>query len=326
MTYPASLDELTDGVPSDGAAPTTALGDATYPMDNWARAVSTAVEAIEGELGTDPSGSEATVKARIAATETVANAALPAATAASTYQPLDADLTAIAALTAPATTITGAVQKSTVTTAGDLIYGTGNAAVSRLGIGSALQVLRTNAGATAPEWATVSSGAVSVIARTVLGSDTATVDFTSIPATYENLAISYVARATSSSTWVRLLMRFNNDSTANYESSIYYQTTSAENLTAQTAIRAAIIPDASATAGFAGTGQIDIAGYARTVFNKSAVTVGGAQYAVGTGAQLASYGQGLWVSTAAINQVTLLSSSGSFKTGSVFTLYGIAGA
>lgn len=171
-----------------------------------------------------------------------------------------------------------------------------------------------------------SSGAVSVIARTVLGSDTATVDFTSIPATYENLAISYVVRATSSSTWVRLLMRFNNDSTAAYESSIYYQTTSAENLTAQTAIRAAIIPDASATAGFAGTGQIDIAGYARTVFNKSAMTVGGAQYAVGTGAQLASYGQGLWVSTAAINQVTLLSSSGSFKTGSVFTLYGIAGA
>lgn len=55
--------------------------------------------------------------------------------------------------------ITGAVPKSTVTTAGDLIYGTGSAAVSRLGIGSALQVLRTNAGATAPEWATVSSGA-----------------------------------------------------------------------------------------------------------------------------------------------------------------------
>jgi hypothetical protein len=130
----------------------------------------------------------------------------PAAAAA--YQPLDSDLTAIAALTTPATSIsgaaqkasnlsdlasassartnlglggaatlavgttagtvaagddsriTGAVPKSTVTTAGDLIYGTGNAAVSRLGIGSALQVLRTNAGATAPEWATVSSGGV----------------------------------------------------------------------------------------------------------------------------------------------------------------------
>ena len=75
MAYPSSLDELTDGVPSDGAAPTTALGDAEYQLDDWARAVSTAVEAVEAELGTDPSGAAATVAARIAATETVANAA-----------------------------------------------------------------------------------------------------------------------------------------------------------------------------------------------------------------------------------------------------------
>lgn len=75
MTYPSSLDELTDGVPSDGAAPTTALDNATYPHDDHHRALGVAVEAIEAELGTDPSGSEATVKARIAATETVANAA-----------------------------------------------------------------------------------------------------------------------------------------------------------------------------------------------------------------------------------------------------------
>ncbi|MFI0434023.1 MAG: hypothetical protein ACH36H_12895, partial [Candidatus Nanopelagicales bacterium] len=72
------------------------------------------------------------------------------AAAAAAYQPLDADLTAIAALTSPATTITGAVPKSTVTTAGDLIYGTGNAAVSRLGIGTAGQALA--AGASAPGW------------------------------------------------------------------------------------------------------------------------------------------------------------------------------
>lgn len=98
MAYPASLDELTDGVPSDGAAPTTALDNATYPHDDHHRALATAVEAVEAELGTDPSGASATVAARITATETVANAALPAATAASTYQPLDADLTAIAAL------------------------------------------------------------------------------------------------------------------------------------------------------------------------------------------------------------------------------------
>jgi hypothetical protein len=47
----------------------------------------------------------------------------------------------------------GAIAKTTVTTAGDIIYR--NATVpTRLGIGTAGQVLQVNSGATAPEWAT----------------------------------------------------------------------------------------------------------------------------------------------------------------------------
>ena len=50
-----------------------------------------------------------------------------------------------------------AIAKSTVTTAGDIIYR--NATVpTRLGIGTAGQVLQVNSGATAPEWATIASG------------------------------------------------------------------------------------------------------------------------------------------------------------------------
>lgn len=37
---------LLNGVPSDGDAVSTPLGDAIYPLDDWARAISTAVEAI----------------------------------------------------------------------------------------------------------------------------------------------------------------------------------------------------------------------------------------------------------------------------------------
>lgn len=48
------------------------------------------------------------------------------------------------------------IPKSTVTTAGDLIYGTGNATVSRLGIGSNGQVLTVSSGALS--WSTPSSG------------------------------------------------------------------------------------------------------------------------------------------------------------------------
>jgi hypothetical protein len=50
----------------------------------------------------------------------------------------------------------GAIAKSTVTTAGDIIYR--NATVpARLGIGTAGQILTVNSGATAPEWATAAA-------------------------------------------------------------------------------------------------------------------------------------------------------------------------
>lgn len=51
-----------------------------------------------------------------------------------------------------------AIPKSTVTTAGDVIYATGSSAVTRLGIGTAGQVLTVNGGGTAPSWATPSGG------------------------------------------------------------------------------------------------------------------------------------------------------------------------
>jgi len=44
-------------------------------------------------------------------------------------------------------------KESLLTTAGDIAYATGDSAWARLAIGTANQVLRTNAGATAPEWA-----------------------------------------------------------------------------------------------------------------------------------------------------------------------------
>jgi hypothetical protein len=60
-----------------------------------------------------------------------------------------------------------AVPKSTVTTAGDVIYATGSAAVTRLGIGTANQVLAVNSGATAPEWKTINlSSGLTFISRT----------------------------------------------------------------------------------------------------------------------------------------------------------------
>lgn len=108
MAYPTTIDSLTT-THADGVQEIIHASDVN--------ALATAVVAIETELGTLPKGGSTDVKTRIAATETVANAAVP---------------------------------KSTVTTAGDLIYATGNAAVTRLGIGNTNQLLV--AGASAPSW------------------------------------------------------------------------------------------------------------------------------------------------------------------------------
>ena len=78
-----------------------------------------------------------------------------------------------------------AIAKTTVTTAGDIIYR--NATVpTRLGIGTAGQVLTVNSGATAPEWATAAAGG----GLTLLASgsfSTGSVSLTSISQSYVNL-------------------------------------------------------------------------------------------------------------------------------------------
>ena len=123
--------------------------------------------------------------------------ALSAAAAAAAYQPLDADLTAIAALSSPATSITNAVPKTLVDAAGDLLVGTAADTVARLPLGSALQVLRVNAGATAPEWAVAASGAPIAVTQydpssTVTHSTTST---TAVDIDETNLAVTFTVPA-----------------------------------------------------------------------------------------------------------------------------------
>ena len=56
-----------------------------------------------------------------------------------------------------------AIPKSTVTTNGDIIYGTGSGTVTRLGVGSTGQVLTVAAGV--PSWATASAGSAQVAGK-----------------------------------------------------------------------------------------------------------------------------------------------------------------
>lgn len=105
-----------------------------------------------------------------------------------------------------------AIPKSTVTTNGDLIYGTGSATVTRLAIGSSNQVLTVAGGV--PTWATPSSGGgMTSIASGSLSGSTTTIS--SISGSYNNLVL-FIRDYSSDDNTGDLQIRFNNDTTANY--------------------------------------------------------------------------------------------------------------
>lgn len=93
----------------------------------------------------------------------------------------------------------GAIPKSLVDAAGDLIYATANDTVARLALGTAGQVLKVNSGATAPEWAAASAGALTFIKKQTVGTSVTSVEITdAFSATYDNYLITYTGGSASS--------------------------------------------------------------------------------------------------------------------------------
>ena len=110
-----------------------------------------------------------------------------------------------------------AIPTSTVTTAGDIIFR--NATVpTRLGIGTAGQVLTVNSGATAPQWSTpAGGGGMTLLSTTNLTGSSVTVS--SIDQTYNNLYLLIENTYPAADTYLE--MTVNSDTTtANYQSSL----------------------------------------------------------------------------------------------------------
>lgn len=95
---------------------------------------------------------------------------------------------------------TAAVVKSVVTTAGDLIYATGNAAVTRLGIGSTTQVLK--GGASAPTWGSVAYSELTGTPTLFAGPG---VPVTTLPGSPTNGQQAILTDSTSAPTYLWLL-------------------------------------------------------------------------------------------------------------------------
>jgi len=162
-----------------------------------------------------------------------------------------------------------------------------------------------------------------------LGSDTATIDFTSIPATYKHLRLIAFLRSAKAAVNVdALILVVNNDTTsgryflqhieaANTTVSAY------EDVTTNTSFYMGDIPAATSPANLFGTLILDIPNYSGTIGMKTmSVSILGPRD-VTTGTIYLQTSGGIYNQTAAINRLTLSALGGDLLTGCVASLYGI---
>lgn len=164
------------------------------------------------------------------------------------------------------------------------------------------------------------------INESVLSGTTASVTFSSIPSTFTALQLHIQARSDTVALITNLLIRFNSDSGANYDSqSAYGQTisTGAAETVAGTALSIPEVSAASAPANHPGTLILTIPRYAGTTWVKILDGTSTSAFTTSAGGLVTRKVSGRWRSTAAITSITLLPAAGSFISGSTFTLYGI---
>ena len=202
------------------------------------------------------------------------------------------------------------------TTLGDLAYRSSTANVkTRLGLGTAGQVLQVNSGANAPEWATLSTGGMTLISTTTLTG--ASVTLSSIPATYNHLQL-VVRNFLPATDAAEMQIRINADGAASRHDS---SSANATNATfGSTAVSITPGQDNAVTNGLAITTIFD---YTNTttwkIWESQAITNNATTT---TNANLYSRVSGRYNQTGAISSLLLQPTSGNFTSGTVL-LYGV---
>lgn len=168
---------------------------------------------------------------------------------------------------------------------------------------------------------------MTLIAENLLGSDQASISFGSIPSTYRHLLIVLYGRLTESVGDQYVYLRFNSDSGSNYDFQhgvFVGSTTSIAANYAQTRIRVGDWTGAtSSSANMAGGGLILIPMYAGSTFEKTLHAFGGMVSSTsGANATVAGW-TGHWRNAAAVTQIDFTPNANNFKTGSIFSLYGL---
>jgi hypothetical protein len=162
------------------------------------------------------------------------------------------------------------------------------------------------------------------ISSQTLSSSTATITFSSIPATYKHLQIRAIARSTfAQNTGDPVTVQVNGVTGSSYAYQYYSvngSTLDFDQYSSQTNMGLGYAPNDGVTADTFGAFIIDIEDYSSTSKNKTFRAFGGYD---SNGQGTLRLQSGLFVSTSAITSISL--SQNTFKTGSVFSLYGIKG-
>ena len=204
------------------------------------------------------------------------------------------------------------------TTLGDIAYRSSTANVkTRLGLGTAGQVLQVNSGATAPEWVTFLSGGMTLInsgGTTLTG---ASVTIGSIPGTYKNLQLvvrNYLPSADDET----ICLRFNADTNTRY----MYSTTNphANEAFGETQIAFGLGQDNATSQSLI---VMDIFDYANAVTWKTAKSISFTNNATTSTNFNYSERYGIYNQTGAITSILLRPNSGTFTSGTAY-LYGVS--
>ncbi len=213
--------------------------------------------------------------------------------------------------------VEGGIQPTLLTTKGDIIVATGNATLVRQGVGANGTVLTANsAQADGVEWATPTSGGMTLISTTTLSG--ASITLSSIAATYTNLQL-IIRNFKPATDATGLYLRMNSDSNANRHAETISGDVYTGNPFNVTYINATNAQDNSSAEGLI---VINIFDYANTTTWKAVESSSLTNNA--TTATNLNYRRsfGAYNQTSAISSIDIFPASGNFTSGTVL-LYGV---
>ena len=158
------------------------------------------------------------------------------------------------------------------------------------------------------------------------------ISFTSIPSTYKNLQIRYIARNSSalSAFSSSPLITFNSDTASNYAEHYLQGNGSAASAvgsgTGNPGIQlAATSLRNTSSSNIFGACIVDVIDYASTTKNKTVRYFGGVDTNTADTAWRVTIGSGVWLSTAAVTSLQLYPGTSTWLAGSTIALYGMVG-